>query len=88
MARKKRESSGEGSGNTKDKAANFQKLATARTNKALKALRQIKHLANPTAYTYTEDQVTRIVETLSTAVTEIRNTFDNPKAKQSEGFSL
>lgn len=73
---------------TGDKSAAFAKLAEARVNKAIKAMRQIKYLTNPVTYTYTDDQVQLVLSALASAYNEVETAFKNPKAAKSEGFKL
>jgi hypothetical protein len=70
------------------KASSFQKLAEARVNKALKAIKQLKHLTNTTTYEYTEDQAQTIVAALNKGIEELTASFADPKAAKSEGFKL
>jgi GMP synthase PP-ATPase subunit len=70
------------------KSSAFNELATARVNKALKAMRQIKYLANPTTYTYSTESAKAIVDALIKGVTEIRDSFADPKSSKTEGFKL
>jgi hypothetical protein len=71
-----------------EKAAAFNELATARVNKALKAMRQIKYLTNPTTYNYTGEQAKVIINALTKGLDEVRESFSNPAAAKSEGFKL
>lgn len=71
-----------------DKAAAFKSLATARVNKAIKAMRQIKHLTNPSTYTYTKEESDAILSALANAYNEVKTAFDDPKKAKSEGFTL
>jgi hypothetical protein len=71
-----------------DKAKAFKDLATARTNKAIKAMRQIKHLTNPSTYVYTPEESTAILSALASAYNEVEIAFKDPKKAKSEGFSL
>jgi hypothetical protein len=87
MARKKSESS-KPAKSADDKAASFARLANQRTNKALKAIRQLKHLANPSVYVYNEEQVAKVLQALAAATHEVAESFANPKAAKSEGFQV
>jgi hypothetical protein len=71
-----------------EKAAAFNDLATARVNKALKAMRQIKYLTNTSTYNYTKDQAQTILNALSKGLDDVRESFSNPTAAKSEGFKL
>jgi hypothetical protein len=70
------------------KAKAFKDLASVRVNKALKAMRQLKHLSNKSAYHYTETDVSKIVNVLSSATKEVEASFKDPSAAKSEGFTL
>jgi hypothetical protein len=71
-----------------EKAAAFNELATARVNKALKAMRQIKYLTNPTTYNYTKEQAQTIITALTKGLHEVTASFANPSEAKSEGFKL
>lgn len=71
-----------------EKAAAFNELATARVNKALKAMRQIKYLTNTSTYNYTKDQAQTIINALSKGLDDVRESFSNPTVAKSEGFKL
>lgn len=71
-----------------EKAAAFNELATARVNKALKAMRQIKYLTNPSTYNYTKEQAQTIINALTKGLDDVRDSFTNPTAAKSEGFKL
>jgi hypothetical protein len=88
MARKKTTGDGKSAKSDSDKAATFSRLGTTRTNKALKSIRQIGYLANPTAYTYSTEQVQAIISALRRAVDDVEATFADPKAPKSEGFTV
>lgn len=71
-----------------EKASAFNDLATARVNKALKAMRQIKYLTNPSTYTYTKEQAASVVTALINGVNDVRDSFNDPKSAKTEGFKL
>lgn len=71
-----------------EKATAFKELATARVNKALKAMRQIKYLTNPSTYAYSKEEATTITAALQSAVDEVKASFANPSVAKSEGFKL
>lgn len=71
-----------------EKSKAFQELATARVNKALKAIKQIKYLTNTSTYIYTPQEVSAILNTINGALQELAASFKDPKAAKSEGFKL
>lgn len=71
-----------------EKATAFKELATARVNKAMKAMRQIKYLTNQSTYSYTPQEAATICNTLQSSVDDVVESFKNPSAAKSEGFKL
>lgn len=71
-----------------EKAAAFNELATARVNKAMKAMRQIKYLSNTSTYAYTPQAVASICNTLQASLDDVVTSFKDPSAAKSEGFKL
>ena len=71
-----------------EKAAAFNELATARVYKALKAMRQIKYLTNPSTYNYTKEDAQTVCGALTKGVNDVIESFNNPLAAKSEGFKL
>lgn len=57
------------------KDAKFRRLGTARFVRAAEKLRMLKHLANKSAYDFTEDQVDQLIGTLQAEVDAISNAF-------------
>ena len=73
---------------TKTKQANFIRLATDRTNKAVNMINLIGKLANTSQYSYTPEQVAKIVQALSDATNRVQRKFNNPKEAPKGEFSL
>lgn len=71
-----------------DKSASFKTLASARTSKALNAIKIIGNLANKANYEYTDEQVQKILDALDTACAQVDAAFKNPGVKASSGFSV
>jgi hypothetical protein len=69
------------------KEAKFVRLATRRVVRAKKDILAIGHLANRSAYIYTQEQVNKILDTLDKAVDTIRAKFSGNK-ENGEMFSL
>ena len=60
----------------------FKRLATARTNIVLKRLKVLGNCANRSAYTYTEEEVTKIFSEIERRVRETKAKFHFPKNKE------
>lgn len=70
-------------------AEKFKKLAEKRTNNALKTIKLIGNLANPSHYEYTDDQVKRILNALAAEVAATKRKFELATTQRSGGeFSL
>ena len=72
----------------KDKAHSFERIAERRVTQAVKLLRLIGNLANRRNYTYTEEQVRQIVETLENEVKQLKSRFRQETSIHPEGFSF
>ena len=70
----------------RDKAAKFLQLAPKRVNKALKAIESVGKLSAGN-YTYTTDQVEKIVQAIRKSVTVMESGFSGHKDKSTD-FSL
>lgn len=64
---------------TETKASKFRRLANKRVPKAIRMIRYIENLANTATYQYTPEQVSKVVDSLETAVKAVRNAFDHSK---------
>lgn len=72
-----------------EKVAKFNTLAVKRTRKALTAINGIARLSNKGAYTYTPEQVAKIITALATAVKNAEVEFTREKSENSNGgFTL
>jgi len=73
----------------KSKRDSFVRLANARVNKALDALRLVGNLSNKANYEYTTEDAEKIVEALRVAVQECKKKFEIAgKGEQLETFRL
>ena len=77
-----------GSEAAKDKAHSFERIAERRVTQAIKLLRLIGNLANRRNYTYTEEQVKQVVETLEAEIKQLKSRFRQETVTQPEGFSF
>jgi hypothetical protein len=67
----------------------FKKLAEKRTNNALKTIKLIGNLANPSHYDYTDEQVKKIMDALSAEVAATKKKFELAASNRSGGaFTL
>ena len=68
---------------------NFVRLAESRTEKALKAIKIIGNLSNPTNYSYTEKDVNEIFNTLNEEIKATQNRFKSSgTSKEKARFKL
>lgn len=54
----------------------FVRLANARVNKALEAIRLVGNLSNTSNYSYSEEDAEKIVSSLRSAVNDCKRRFD------------
>lgn len=73
---------------TKDKARSFERIAERRVTQAVKLMRLIGNLSNKRNYTYTEEQVRQVVETLEHEVKQVKAKFRQETSTHPEGFSF
>jgi hypothetical protein len=66
----------------------FARLATARVNKALKALRLVGNLSNRSNYSYTTEDVERIFRALNSELRACRQRFESESANSDGAFRL
>lgn len=60
---------------SESRASRFARLATARTNKSLKAISLLKNLSNTALYEFTPEQVKIIVDSLQAELNEVQEAF-------------
>lgn len=71
------------------KSEKFKLLAEKRTNNALKQLRLIGNLANPHAYDYSSEQISKIMEALNAEIKSVQSRFDAAgKGREVSEFTL
>lgn len=86
---KRVESAAEKLARDKKRSEKFAMLATKRTRKALTAINSISRLNNRSAYLYTEEQVAKIFEALTAALTKAQTEFKREKNENANGgFTL
>ncbi len=74
--------------NTRDKTDKFIFLANKRVNKAIKVLKLIGNLANKKNYSYSDEQVKKIIKALQKEVDSIRHNFQNSESVGQDSFIL
>lgn len=65
-----------------DDRASFARLATKRTNNALKYIRLIGNLSNRSNYDYTSADAKKIFAALRDAIDEVESKFNKPKPQK------
>jgi hypothetical protein len=70
-----------------NKEDKFKRLASSRTQKILNSLRLLGNCANKGVYTYNEDQVNKIFQTIDRETKRIKELFNKGKIKNNK-FSL
>ena len=70
------------------KHENFVRLAEARVNKALEAIRLVGNLANRNNYEYSDAESRAIVAALSTALGELKSQFTRGEFDSNRAFKL
>ncbi len=66
----------------------FVDLAEKRVSRTLKDIKLIGNLSNRTNYSYTDQDVKKIMQALNKAVTEMKARFDAKGAAAEEAFKL
>ncbi len=69
------------------KEERFKRVASRRVQEILNKMRLLKNCANKGNYSYTEEQVDKIISTIDTEWKKVRSEFNNSKSKKEE-FSL
>ena len=73
---------------TTERREKFVNLAENRVNKAIKQLRLIGNLSNKSNYSYTENDVNKIVSALNAEVRELKSKFSNGSGESEPSFKL
>lgn len=68
----------------KEKAANFKRLATSRTNEVMDKLRILGNCADRRSYAYTDEEIDKIFRAIDEQAKIVRSKFKKPK----KGFKL
>jgi len=71
-----------------DDRQKFVRLANARVNKAIRAIRIIGNLSNSSNYSYTEADVNRIFRALSHEIRSCRQRFSSDKMGEEGDFKI
>ena len=71
-----------------EKRERFKALAEKRVVKAIKALRLIGNLANRGNYSFTDEDVEKILTSLEAELTSLRKKFQDPGQPESIDFRL
>jgi len=66
----------------------FVKLAERRVNKAIKMIDLIGNLSNRSNYSYTEEDVKKIMKVLNGAVKEVESRFESSASNKRDTFRL
>jgi len=66
----------------------FVRLATARTNKAIKSIQLIGNLSNRSNYQYTDADIEKVFKALTNEIRECRQRFDQRSEGNEAGFRL
>lgn len=64
------------------KRERFKRLATYRTNEALKRIKVLGNCSNRSAYTYTEEEINKIFAEIERKLKESKSKFHFPKNKE------
>ena len=72
----------------KDRRKKFVELAEKRVNRALKDIRLIGNLSNKSNYSYTDQDVKKIVSALRNALDEMQSRFDRSAGGIAGQFKL
>ena len=65
-----------------NKSEKFKRIAQARTNKAISAIRMLGNLSNKTHYEYGADEVKKIFSTLKSEVEDVRALFQKTESEE------
>lgn len=73
---------------TENKQQRFERLATRRTQAALRRIRMIGNLANRQSYEYTDSQVEEMFAALDAGISDARRRFENRRDAPAFRFSF
>lgn len=66
------------------KIENFRKLANKRVSRTLQSIDMIARLSNRRSYTYTDEQVTKILNALKTRFQALESAFTSPSGSEEQ----
>lgn len=72
----------------RDKRRKFMELATTRVNRTIREIRLVGNLSNRSAYSYTDEDVRKIVRALQRELETMRSRFAGPGASSDADFTL
>ena len=72
----------------RDKAEAFKRVGSKRVTNAIRTIRGVAKVANRNAYTYTDEQASRIVETLRDELNSLEAAFTAQGKKEDASFKL
>lgn len=70
------------------KAENFKRLAEARTNKIINMIDLLGNLSNKSNYSYTEEQINYIFDSIETSLKESKMKFCDESNQKKKKFRL
>lgn len=71
-----------------EKTANFKSAGSKRTMRVIKAVRALGGVARPSRYSWTTDEVNKIMGAIAKEVQAVQARFQNPTVRTKEEFSL
>lgn len=74
--------------NRETKHERFVRLAEARTEKALRAIRLICNLSNKATYDFSDSDIRKILKALDDEIKVTSDKFSRSRSKQRQGFTL
>ena len=74
--------------NKSNSRANFKRLAEARMDKAIRAIRLIANLSNRSNYTYTDEEAKKLIKALDDEVRLVKFKFSASEVRVNDKFKL
>lgn len=69
---------------TESREERFIRMGQTRMNKVLDSIRLLKNLSNRSSYSYTDEQVDKMFQTIDMAVTDAKNSFAGTKKTEAD----
>jgi ribosomal protein L7/L12 len=88
MPQKTKDANSSDTRGSKDKRANFVRIAENRTRNAIKAIRVIGKLANKNAYDYSDSDVKKIAQALTREIDQLKARLSSTGGKETVDFKL